>query len=196
MESIMCSPYPTPPHPPMTRDKNFFILFSPVINHFQSHWYLPPPSRCNTFLSRGPQRSRAFFLFTNLQISDIYEFCIPWQPGPRWWPPGPRETRVRRRAVGSGRTCRRCRTSWASLWSTLRWCSSRLPLISTLGHGKESEFLYLAGALVAHRIECVPYRLSPDHSDPGLIPDRGHLLHVLSSISHTFLSISLYHNHA
>ena len=34
-------------------------------------------------------------------------------------------------------------------------------------------------------------RLSPKRSDPGSSPARGHLLHVLPSISHTFLSISL-----
>ena len=35
-------------------------------------------------------------------------------------------------------------------------------------------------------------RLSPKRSDPGSSPARGHLLNVLPSISHTFLSISLY----
>ena len=47
------------------------------------------------------------------------------------------------------------------------------------------------GALVAHWAERVPYRLSPERSDPGLSPSRVHLLHALPSISHTFLSISL-----
>ena len=39
----------------------------------------------------------------------------------------------------------------------------------------------------SHRVERVPYRLSPDRSDPGLNPAR-----VLPSISHSLLSISLY----
>ena len=33
----------------------------------------------------------------------------------------------------------------------------------------------------------------PDRSGPGLIPARGPLLHVLPSISHTFLTCTLYH---
>ena len=50
----------------------------------------------------------------------------------------------------------------------------------------------MGGAPEAHRVEHVPYRLSPDRSNPGLNIARGPLLHVLLSISHTFLSISLY----
>ena len=50
------------------------------------------------------------------------------------------------------------------------------------------------GALVGHCVERVPYRLSPDHSDPGSNPARGPLLHVLPYISHSFLSITLYKN--
>ena len=38
----------------------------------------------------------------------------------------------------------------------------------------------------------LPLRLSPDGSDSGSIPACGPLLHVLPSISHAFLSISLY----
>ena len=45
---------------------------------------------------------------------------------------------------------------------------------------------------VVHRVERVPLSHSPDRSHPGLIPARGPLLLVLPSISHTFLSISLY----
>ena len=48
---------------------------------------------------------------------------------------------------------------------------------------------------MAHRVERVPCRLSPDRSDQGSNPARGHLLHVLPAISHTFLSISLYNKH-
>ena len=52
--------------------------------------------------------------------------------------------------------------------------------------------LVLGLILVAHRVGRVPLRLSPDRSDPGLIPARGPLLHVLPSNSHTVLSVSLY----
>jgi hypothetical protein len=45
--------------------------------------------------------------------------------------------------------------------------------------------MYL-GAPVAHWVERVPLRPSPDHSDPGLIPACGPLLDVLPSISHLF----------
>ena len=45
---------------------------------------------------------------------------------------------------------------------------------------------------IAHWVERIPYRLSPERSDLGLITASGHLLPVLLSISHTFLSISLY----
>ena len=44
------------------------------------------------------------------------------------------------------------------------------------------------GAPVAHRVEGVPLWHSPDRSDPGLIPACCPSLHVLSSISQTFLS--------
>ena len=44
----------------------------------------------------------------------------------------------------------------------------------------------------AHRVKRVAYRSSPDRSDLGPTPPRGPWLHVLPSISHTFLSISLY----
>ena len=47
-------------------------------------------------------------------------------------------------------------------------------------------------AAVAHWVQRVPYRLSPDRSAPGSEPARGRLMHVLHSISHTILSISLY----
>ena len=43
-----------------------------------------------------------------------------------------------------------------------------------------------------HYSEQVKLRPSRDRSDPCLIPDRGPLLHVLPSLSHTFRSISLY----
>ena len=47
-------------------------------------------------------------------------------------------------------------------------------------------------APVAHQVEHVPYRLSPDHSNLGLNPACGPLLQLLRSISHSSLSISLY----
>ena len=43
---------------------------------------------------------------------------------------------------------------------------------------------------VDHRVESVPLRLSP--IDPGSTPARGPLLHVLPSLSQTFLSIAIY----
>ena len=51
----------------------------------------------------------------------------------------------------------------------------------------------LSGHPVVHRVERVPWRLSPDRRDPGLIPAHRLLLHVFPSLSQTFLSISLYH---
>ena len=54
-----------------------------------------------------------------------------------------------------------------------------------------SMMLFIGGSLVVYRVEHVALRLSPDHSIPGSIPARGHLLNVLPSISHTYLSISL-----
>ena len=47
----------------------------------------------------------------------------------------------------------------------------------------------VGGAPVAHRVEHVPYSLSPEHSNLCLNPARGPLPHVLPSISHTFLYI-------
>ena len=44
---------------------------------------------------------------------------------------------------------------------------------------------------MAHRVEHVPCRFSPEHSHTVSNPACGHFLHVLPSISHTFLSISL-----
>ena len=37
---------------------------------------------------------------------------------------------------------------------------------------------------MAHQVDRVPLRLSPEISDPGLIPARGPLLHVLPSLAH------------
>ena len=50
----------------------------------------------------------------------------------------------------------------------------------------------LWGAPVANHVGRVPHRLNPDRSDPGSNPARGPLVHVLPSISHSFLSSSLY----
>ena len=46
-------------------------------------------------------------------------------------------------------------------------------------------------APVAHRVERVALRPSPDRSDPGSIPASGPLLRVVPSLSHNVLSISL-----
>ena len=48
------------------------------------------------------------------------------------------------------------------------------------------------GTPVVHRVERVPLRLRPYRSDPSSIPVRGPSLHALPSLSHNFLSISLY----
>lgn len=59
-------------------------------------------------------------------------FWLPWPPGFQWSLPAPPRTRVRLTVSCSGRPSRRCRTSLASQWSTLRWCSNRPPLILEL----------------------------------------------------------------
>lgn len=57
---------------------------------------------------------------------------LPWPPGFQWSLPAPPKTRVRLTVSCSGRPSRRCRTSWASQWSTLRWWSNRPPPILVL----------------------------------------------------------------
>ena len=57
---------------------------------------------------------------------------------------------------------------------------------------KSCQYGGVLGTTGAHRVECETLRLSPDRSDPGLIPARGPLLHVLPADSLIFLTISLY----
>lgn len=64
--------------------------------------------------------------------SPMKYFWLPWPPGFQWSLPAPPRTRVRLTVSCSGRPSRRCRTSWASQWSTLRWCSNRPPPILEL----------------------------------------------------------------
>ena len=59
-------------------------------------------------------------------------------------------------------------------------------------HVPERVKLLGRGVPVAYEVERVALKLSPDRSDPGSIPARGPVLHVLPSTSHIFMSISLY----
>ena len=53
----------------------------------------------------------------------------------------PLKTRVHQRVSCSGRLSPQCRTSWASQWSTLRWCNNHPPPISELRIHRKGQIL-------------------------------------------------------
>lgn len=78
---------------------------------------------------------------TNLckHVEGHWDVVLPWRPGFPWSLPAPLTTQVRQPVSCSGRSCPRCRTSWASRWSTPRWCSNRLLQTSALWHHRERQ---------------------------------------------------------